>query len=84
MTTFQAVWPITDPGMPAAELISQAARDLPNIASRHRVRITGEPRFQVRIGRHVQGSQGAKRVITCNVEAEDMGPRNYGGAVAER
>ena len=80
MTTFHAVWPITDPGMLSADLIAEAAQDLPNVAARHRVRITGAPRFQVRAGRGVQGSQGAAYVVTCNVPAEAVTRAEYGHA----
>ena len=80
MTTFRAVWPITDPGMPADDLTAEAFEDLPKVASRHRVRITGTPYFQLRAGRSVQGSQGAAYVITCDVPAEPIHRAEYGHA----
>ncbi|MBP3044867.1 hypothetical protein KKR91_01245 [Arthrobacter jiangjiafuii] len=78
MTTFRAVWPITDPGMNSADLIREAAHDLPSVAARHRVRITGTAHFQVRNGRNVQGSQGAAYVVVCNVPAEAVSRAEYG------
>lgn len=80
MTTFRAVWPITDPGtgMLAEDLVDEAALDLHRVASRHRVRITGTPYFQLRAGRGVQGSQGAAYVITCDVPAEAIHRPEYG------
>ena len=78
MTTFRAVWPITDTGMPADDLATEAFEDLRNVAARHRVRITGTPYFQVRAGRSVQGSQGAAYVITCDVPAEPIHRPEYG------
>lgn len=78
MTTFRAVWPITDPGMPADDLTEEAAQDLPNVAERHRVRITGTPRFHIRPGRNTPGSQGAAHVIVCNVPAEAVHRAEYG------
>lgn len=80
MTTFRAVWPITDPGMHAMDLINEAIEDLPSVAARHRVRITGAPRLHVRAGRGVQGSQGAAYVITCDVPAEPIHRAEYGHA----
>ena len=78
MSTFQAVWPITDPGMPYPELFEEARRDLPAVASRHQARITGEPHFEVRAGRRVPGSNGAAFVVTCSAPAEAVKPRDYG------
>lgn len=69
MSIFQAVWPITDPGMPADLLFEEALQDLPNVASRHRARITGEPRFEIRPGKRVPGCQGAAYVVTCTAPA---------------
>lgn len=82
MTTFRAVWPITDPGtgMLAEDLMREAALDLHSVAGRHRVRITGMPYFQLRPGRSVQGSQGAAWVITCDVPAEAIHRAEYGHA----
>lgn len=78
MSTFQAVWPIIDAGMPATELFEEAREDLPRVAARHNTRITGEPRFEVRAGRLVPGSQGAAHVVTVTAPAEPIRPRNYG------
>lgn len=78
MSTFQAVWPIVDPGRPAAELFEEARRDLTAVAARHNARITGEPHFEVRTGRRVPGSNGAAYVITCTAPAEPIKPRDYG------
>lgn len=78
MATFQAVWPIIDAGMPATMLFVEAHRDLPAVAARHRVRITGEPSFAVCPGRRVPGSQGAAFVVTATVPAEPLGRRDYG------
>lgn len=84
---FHAVWPVEDLGMPATELFEEARGDLRNVAVRHRARITGEPRFEVRTGKGVPGNQGAAFVVTCTVDAEPIGRRDYGqphplGAVA--
>lgn len=78
MTTFTAVWPIIDPGMPAAELFEEARNDLPAVAARHRARLIGEPRFAVRSGRGVPGSQGAAHIVTATVPAEEITRREYG------
>lgn len=78
MSTFAAVWPITEPGRPAEELYEEASRDLPAVAARHRARIPGEPHFQVRAGRLVPGSNGAAYVVTCSAPAEAIRPRDYG------
>lgn len=81
MTTFRAVWPITDTEAWPGDLIAEAAQDLPHIAARHRVRITGTPRFHIRDGRNTPGSQGAAHVITCDVPAEAIHRAEYGHAV---
>lgn len=87
MDTLAAVWPITDPDLPTALLYAEARKDLPSVAARHNARITGEPQFQVRLGKRVPGSQGAEYVVTATVPAEPLGQRDYGrphhlGAVA--
>lgn len=78
MSTFQAVWPIVDAGLPATQLFAEARQDLPSVAARHNARITGTPHFQVRAGRRVPGSQGAAYVVTCTAPAEPIRPREYG------
>ncbi|WP_066298912.1 hypothetical protein [Arthrobacter luteolus] len=78
MGTFQAVWPIVDAGMAATLLFVEAHRDLPAVAARHRVRITGEPSFAVCPGRRIPGSQGAAFVVTATAPAEPLGAREYG------
>lgn len=78
MTIFQAVWPVLDPSMPAAELFEEARADLRNVAARHRARLAGEPVFQFRDGRNTPGSQGAKNVVVATVRAEAIQARDYG------
>lgn len=80
MTTFRAVWPITDAGLHPMDLINEAAQDLPSVAARHRVRIAGTPSFDFRHGRNTPGSQGAAYVITCDVPAEAICRAEYGHA----
>ena len=87
MTTFEAIWPITAPKMATTGLFAEAAEDLPELAARHNVRLTGEPVFQVRSGKFFPGSNGAALVVHCLVAAEELGTKDYGqphplGAVA--
>lgn len=77
MTEFQAIWPVTDPTMPAHELIAEAQQDFRNVAARHRARITGTPTFQYRAGRNIPGSQGAARIIIGTAPAQEIPRRNY-------
>lgn len=78
MDTFQAVWPILDPGLPTSMLYAEARKDLPAVAARHNARITGEPHFEVHHGRLVPGSQGAEYVVTASAPAEGVERRDYG------
>lgn len=84
MSTFQAVWPVIEPGAPAIELFAEASQELPEVAARHRVRITGAPRFEVRAGRGVPGFQGAAFVVTCTVEGEAISRAEYGKPTSVR
>lgn len=80
MSTFQAVWPVADSDASIMDLYAEARADLRDVAARHHVRITGTPRFWYRAGRNIPGTNGAKRVIVCAVEAEEIERRTYGPA----
>ncbi len=72
---FEAVWPVVDPTMPRAELLREAAEDLPNVIARHSAQVMGIPKFALKPGQGVAGSQGAALVVICRVPATKTEPR---------
>jgi hypothetical protein len=78
---FQAVWPIIPGGGKAgatdADLILAALADLPDVAARHRVQLTGMPKAVITDGRRYPGSAGARRVVLIETPAEQLPARNY-------
>lgn len=74
---FEAVWPVVDPTMPRAELLREAAEDLPNVVARHSAQLMGTPKFALKPGQGVAGSQGAALVVMCQVPATKTEPRAY-------
>lgn len=81
MTTFQAVWPITDQTLPFADLVAEAEQDLPAVATRHGATITGPAVFKVVDGRTQPGSQGAAQCVVATAPAVAR-RRNYGWVAA--
>jgi len=79
--TFQAVWPIIEgPGhapLTDAELIDDALADLPNVAARHGVRITGKARAAITDGARFPGSQGADKIVIAEALAKPLPRRAY-------
>lgn len=79
--TFQAVWPIHNMGGKVeatdADLILQALQDLPAVALRHRVKLTGMPKAAITDGRRFPGSNGARKVVLIETPAEQLPQRVY-------
>lgn len=83
MSVLRAIWPITDETVPARELIAEARADLPTVARRHGLVITGDlATCPVRIaqGRGVPGSGGAHRVLIAEIDAETIRSHHKGAA----
>lgn len=82
-STFQAVWPIiTGHGsapLTDNELIEDALADLPNVAARHGVKLTGKPRAAITHGAQFPGSAGAKQVVIIEAPAAAL-PQTLGAA----
>lgn len=80
-TTFQAVWPIINgggkEGATDADLILLALKDLPDVALRHRVQLTGMPKASITDGRRFPGSAGARKVVIIETPAVAIPQRNY-------
>lgn len=80
-TTFQAVWPIITgggkEGATDADLILQALQDLPAVALRHRVKLTGMPKVAITDGRKYPGSAGARKVVLIETPAVAIAQRVY-------
>lgn len=72
MSTFQAVWPVQDNTMSFEELKAEAIQDLPEVAKRHRVRITGEPTATVRLGKDQPGAGETTLCVVVEAEAEPV------------
>lgn len=74
--TFQAVWPIlTGRGHAAltdTELIDDALADLPAVAARHNVTLTGKPQAAITDGAQFPGANGAKQVVIIEVPAKQL------------
>lgn len=65
MSTFQAIWPVVDEFMTYEELKREAAVDLPKVARRHGVIVTGEPKIMVKLGREVPGAGPTALVVVA-------------------
>lgn len=64
---FRALWPVTDPTVPAVDLLTEATDDLPALARRHGARsIVHHGAPVLHEGRSVPGSGGAAHVITID------------------
>jgi len=74
--TFQAVWPILEgPGhapLTDAELIEDALADLPDVAARHGVRITGKARAAITDGARFPGLHTAAHVVVAEALAKPV------------
>lgn len=74
--TFQAVWPILEgvgsTNLTDAELIEDAMADLPNVAARHGVHITGKPQAAITHGQQFRGLGGAKNVVIIEATAKPL------------
>lgn len=71
--TFQAVWPIiTGPG-PASltdtELIDDALAELPTVAARHGVTLTGKPQAAITNGARFPGTNSAAQIVIIEAPA---------------
>lgn len=62
---WRAFWPVLNDGLPLADLMAKAQRDLPAVARRHRVELVGRQRWSIRPGQDVPGSAGAEWVVVC-------------------
>lgn len=69
MSTFRAIWTVVDPGVGLKQLMDEAVGDLPAVARRHGLVVTGTPRPRVARGQDVPGSAGAETVVLIDVEA---------------
>ncbi|WKN47126.1 hypothetical protein [Nocardioides sp. Arc9.136] len=56
MTSFRAIWPITDLHAGMAQLVAQARPELPRLLAQAHARPTGIGRFTVAASAHVPGS----------------------------
>lgn len=76
MSTFQAVWPIhTGRGhatLTDAELIEDALADLPKVAARHGVTLSGKPQAAITSGQRFPGANGAKQVVVIEAPAKQL------------
>lgn len=83
MSVFRAIWPITDPDIPARDLIAEARADLPAVANRHGVVLLGNPTtcaIRIARGQGVPGSGGAHRVVVAEIPAESVRDHHRGAA----
>lgn len=74
--TFQAVWPIlTGQGhanLTDTELIDDALADLPTVAARHNVTLTGKPQVAITDGARFPGANGARKVVVIETPARAL------------
>lgn len=67
LSRFRALWPVTDPTVPAVDLLAEAQADLPAVARRHGARnIVWHAAPVLREGRSTPGSGGAAVVVTID------------------
>ncbi|PSS43610.1 hypothetical protein C6401_10785 [Arthrobacter woluwensis] len=74
---FRAIWPVVDESPTEDELIQEGLADLPSVALRHHVAITGQPGFRLMPGARVPGSNGADLVLVAQAPCEPLPPRPY-------
>lgn len=76
MSTFQAVWPIhTGRGhatLTDAELIEDALADLPKVAARHGVTLTGKPQVAITDGARFPGANTTGQIIVIEAPAKQL------------
>jgi hypothetical protein len=80
LSTFRAVWPIVNndaSGPTNEELVQEAIKDLPTVAQRHRVVITGPCRGFITTASKVPGSGGSGHVVVVEAPARATPPRPY-------
>ena len=67
----RAIWPVLDEKLIGPDMLSDAEADLPNVAARHGVRVTGRPRFEFQPSWRVPGSGNvARMVLVAHAPAE--------------
>lgn len=79
-TVFRAIWPIVNneaAGPTNEELLQAALEDLPAVAQRHRVKITGAGRGYITAAARIPGSGGAGHVVVIEAPAHPSAPRPY-------
>ena len=75
---FVAFWPITDPSVPANQLVQEATETLPMLAARAHARITEAGRWSIRPSASLPGSgRVAETVLFFEAAAEQMEQRDY-------
>lgn len=78
MTTFKAIWPITDQTQSLDELIAVATPEVPTLASRAHARITSRGRFTIARSIDVPGSgRATPTVLVYEARAVEMPARRY-------
>lgn len=68
-TIFQAVWPITTTEITDQELIAEALTDLPFVAARHKVKVTGQPAARIEPGKNLPGTGEADWCVVIEAPA---------------
>lgn len=75
MDYLRAFWPIVDPTLGWDDLISEALKDLPWVAARSHVNITGLPRWYVARSVDFPGSgRVTELILVCEVPATRRTP----------
>ncbi len=66
---FRAMWPVLDGLIDPQDLITQATRELPQVAARAQATLTSPPRWAIREGRDIPGSGGHQWVLVAEAAA---------------
>ena len=77
---FRAIWPIVNndaAGATNEELLRIAVADLPAVARRHHVKVTGDPRGYITDASKIPGSGGVGKVLVLEVPAAALPSRPY-------